>query len=282
MPDLVREVPGNTVHASSVVPTPEPVMQPSWPERVGNAKRGLIIATIAGLFFAFIGPLGTGEAPLWRRLGYWMLVMETGALIGIGASTGIHMWGRLRAHRVAEGALTSAMIAVPLSVVVLAANTLFFEVPIPSLIELLAVAGVVFVVSALITAINYATAPSAPAIVVEIVAAPPTVEGPSRFMERLPMRLRHARLIAIEAEDHYLRVHTDAGSELLLMRLADAVAELSDISGARTHRSWWVARDGVVEVENRQGRTMLMLCGGVTAPVSRTAKAQLSAQGWFG
>jgi DNA-binding LytR/AlgR family response regulator len=278
MPEIVREVPGNTVHAS-------PVVLPAGPEareRIGNAKRGLIIATIAGLFFAFIGPLGTNEAPLLRRLGYWMLVMETGALIGIGVSTGVHLWGKLRSKPVAEGALISALIAVPLSVVVLAANTLFFEVPLPTLIDLLSVAGVVFVVSALITTINYATAPSPPAVIVEIVAAPEQVASPPRFMERLPMRLRHARLIAIEAEDHYLRVHTDAGSELLLMRLADAVAELGDIAGARTHRSWWVARDGVVEVENRQGRMTLMLSGGVSAPVSRTAKAALSAQGWFG
>ena len=38
------------------------------------------------------------------------------------------------------------------------------------------------------------------------------------------MRLRHARLIAIE--EHYLRAHTDAGSDLVLMRMTDTCALL--------------------------------------------------------
>ena len=51
-----------------------------------------------------------------------------------------------------------------------------------------------------------------------------------------------AELYAIESEDHYLRVHTSAGQELILMRLADAVRELAGVEGLQTHRSWWVAR----------------------------------------
>ena len=67
----------------------------------------------------------------------------------------------------------------------------------------------------------------------------------SPFLDRLPLRLRGATIRAVQAEDHYLRLHTDRGSDLILMRLSDAVSELEGLEGARTHRSWWVAREAV-------------------------------------
>lgn len=285
MSGMLREVQGNAVHASpttrpdaGLAPGPAPT-----PASV-NPRRGLIIATVAGLFMTFVGALGTGEAPFWTRLGYWMLVMETGALIGLGASLGIQHWGRLRERPVIEGGLIAFLIAVPLSIVVVSSNALFFETRSAGILDFAFVAGVVFVVSCVITAINYATNPAAPIVMVEAAAETSTAspsDAPARFMARLPMRLRHARLIALEAEDHYLRVHTDAGSELILMRLGDAVAELDGLDGSRTHRSWWVARAAVVDVVVVAGRVSLVLNGGLTAPVSRASKPVLAQAGWL-
>ena len=82
-------------------------------------------------------------------------------------------------------------------------------------------------------------------------------------------------------EDHYLRVHTDAGEELLTMRFADAVKELARAHGFQTHRSWWVAADAVESVRWRQGVGEARLAGGLTAPVSRTHAPTLKAAGWF-
>jgi DNA-binding LytR/AlgR family response regulator len=70
---------------------------------------------------------------------------------------------------------------------------------------------------------------------------------PPKFLERLPLKLRGAEVWAVEAEDHYLRLHTSKGQDLILMRLADAVAELEGIEGAQVHRSWWVARDAITD-----------------------------------
>src|SRR5262249_48854577 len=98
-------------------------------------------------------------------------------------------------------------------------------------------------------------------------SAPP---APPRFLERLPPKLRGADLWAIEAEDHYLRLHTSKGQDLILMRLTDALAELKGLDGAQTHRSWWVAREAFIEVERGDGRATLTLKNGVAAPVSRT------------
>ena len=66
-----------------------------------------------------------------------------------------------------------------------------------------------------------------------------------RFMERLPPKLKGAVIYAVSAEDHYLRLHTSKGSDLILMRMGDAITELDGLEGAQTHRSWWVARDAV-------------------------------------
>jgi DNA-binding LytR/AlgR family response regulator len=117
--------------------------------------------------------------------------------------------------------------------------------------------------------------------------SPPAVAGPAQpptrpaLLGRLPGRLAGAELYAIQAEDHYLRFHTDKGSALLLMRLGDAIAGLDGLEGARTHRSWWVARDAVIGVSRGGGRAMLRLKDGLSAPVSRTYSPALRKAGWF-
>jgi DNA-binding LytR/AlgR family response regulator len=98
---------------------------------------------------------------------------------------------------------------------------------------------------------------------------------------RLPEKLRDARIEAVEAEDHYLRIHTDAGSALILMRLSDAVEELAGVEGARTHRSWWVARHAVRKAERGGGRATLRLASGLQVPASRSYARELRRAGWF-
>ena len=98
---------------------------------------------------------------------------------------------------------------------------------------------------------------------------------------RLPPRLRGGELFAVEAEDHYLRLHTSRGQDIILMRLADAVIELEGLEGARVHRSWWVARGAVVGAERGGGRGALTLKDGSVAPVSRTYSRALRAAGWY-
>ena len=82
-------------------------------------------------------------------------------------------------------------------------------------------------------------------------------------------------------EDHYVRAHTMLGSDLVLLRLRDALGELDGIEGAQVHRSWWVARDAVESVE-RDGRSVrLVLPRGIAAPVARSRMAELTKAGWF-
>ena len=101
------------------------------------------------------------------------------------------------------------------------------------------------------------------------------------FRQRLSARRRAARLIAVAAEDHYLRVHTDAGDELITARFSDALLELAGVAGYQTHRSWWVAADAIDEVRWNRGRGEARLKCGLTVPISRSNAAPLKAAGWF-
>jgi DNA-binding LytR/AlgR family response regulator len=112
-----------------------------------------------------------------------------------------------------------------------------------------------------------------------LVAAPDA--PPPKFLERLPAKLKGAQIYAVEAEDHYLRLHTSLGQDLILLRLSDAIAELEGIEGAQTHRSWWVAREAVTGAERLDGRAVLTLRDGAEVPVSRGFARELRAAGWF-
>ena len=75
-------------------------------------------------------------------------------------------------------------------------------------------------------------------------------------------------VIALSAEEHYVRVITRAGSELIYARFGDAVAEMPEAAGLRVHRSWWVADRGVVQARRGERRYELELCDGSMVPVS--------------
>ncbi len=270
----MRETSENAVHAS---PMAAALPVPAF-------RRAFIIATIAALFLTIIGALGTGSAPLLPRLAYWLVIMETGAALGSGTAFAVQSWGRLRRHRFAEGALVSLAIAVPQTIVVTAATLLVFDNGRPDGAATVIMFLVVLMVSAIMTAISYATNPSPVIVMMSAVAdavpASGVVAAP-RLLTRLPLRLRYARLLALEAEDHYLRVHTDAGSELILLRLSDAVDETDGLDGGRCHRGWWVARAAIAATDRSDGRAELTLATGITVPVSRSYLPALRAAGWF-
>jgi DNA-binding LytR/AlgR family response regulator len=239
--------------------------------------RGLGVALGAGVVLALTGAFGTMGLPLWLRFAYWMPII----LLGAG-------WAHLCAGRVERlvdmderpwltVATLSAAITGPVVVMVWLFTGLVFEGRIYPPVRLVGFIGPVLVVTIALSAINVFLGRAAP---VQTHAAGGEA-APARFLERLPPRLRGATLHAVQAEDHYLRLHTDRGSDLILMRLSDAVAELEGLEGARTHRSWWVSRDAVRGVSRGDGRAVLTLDGGVSAPVSRRYARALREAGWY-
>ena len=91
---------------------------------------------------------------------------------------------------------------------------------------------------------------------------------PVRFLERLPQKLGRD-VIYLNVSGHYVNAVTTEGSGVILMRFADAVAELGDV-GMQVHRSHWVAHRHVTGVFRRDERTMVRVTGGHELPVSRT------------
>ena len=139
------------------------------------------------------------------------------------------------------------------------------------------------------TAASDSAAPIAPEAGQEVSAAEPestqvtqlsSAAGPeggaqARFLDRLPAALGRD-VVYLKVRSHYVNVVTTAGSGALLMRFADAVAELGD-QGMQVHRSYWVARRHVVGIERRADRTVLLLTAGEEVPVSRTYLAAVRA-----
>ena len=109
---------------------------------------------------------------------------------------------------------------------------------------------------------------------------PPLTPQQARFHARLS-RAVSRDVICLEMDDHYVNVYTTGGSCLILMRFADAVAELGGL-GMQVHRSHWVARRHMLATVRRDGRTMLRVTGGRNVPVSRpylpAVRAALRAQ----
>jgi len=125
------------------------------------------------------------------------------------------------------------------------------------------------------TATDEAETASAP-----LSAPPASSPAAASFLDRIPPRLGR-ELLALEMEDHYVRVHTMAGSDLVLMRLRDAIAALSGIDGLQVHRSHWVAATAVAAVERKpDGKLVLRLTNGLCVPVSRSHAAAVRAAGW--
>lgn len=264
----MREATGKAVHASRTAGL-----------FLGREK-GFLVALVAAPVMAVLAPLGTGAVPWWPRFAYWLLLMLAGAALGLGASVLVERWGRLKHRPIVQGLAVAALMALPLTLLVALASSLFFGRGMFGLRASLILFGIVLMIATVFSTITVLLehhgqgAGQAP--VDEATAAR------ARFAERLPLPLRRAAILALEAEDHYLRVHLEGGqSTLILLRLGDAIAELTAVPGAQTHRSWWVAEGAVAKIAKADGRAVLTLEGGTEVPVSRTYYRALAEAGWL-
>lgn len=253
-----------------------------------KALRILSVTTGAAILLTLVGAFGTGDRPLPLRLAFWTVVMEVGALAGMGASAALQQWGRLASRPVAEWAVMSVLIAIPLTLVTMGAVAAF-GMPLAGGGDAPSMFAAALAVSSAVTAVAYLATRSPAAA--DHGAGPKQAEGhdpsttqpaPPRLLERLPAHARLTDVLALQSEDHYVRVHQAESSHLVLVRLADAISEMAPVPGARTHRSWWVARAAVRETRTADGRGELTLSSGLTVPVSRTELPSLRRLGWPG
>ncbi|MGA0604214.1 LytTR family DNA-binding domain-containing protein [Caulobacter sp. KR2-114] len=231
---------------------------------------------IIGVVLTSAGAFGTSALQILPRLLYWLAMMVVGASVGVTVARFAipESWFRRRWYLVMLPIALGT--AVPMSLITALADSLvthhrfrlahITEVFPTTLITTTAITALAFLIRRRPPVATHAAPAGAPA---------------AKFLSRLPDRLKGAELWAVEAEDHYLRLHTSLGQDLILMRLSDALAELEGIEGAQTHRSWWVAKAAVVEAERADGRATLTLKDRAKAPVSRSFLPLLRDEGWF-
>jgi hypothetical protein len=237
---------------------------------VGIVRWCAIVAGL-GLIFAWLGVYGTSQVPFLQRFAFWTTTMVVGA--GGFAIVEPFVWGR-RFERIAPifkiGA-TALIISIPVTLTLV---FLLNRSP-PTLNYLTMQFGYVLVISLIITSASYLLK-----MATQNQTAPePSVDPVGGFLQRLPVKFHTADLYAVSSEDHYLRVHTSLGEELILMRLADAVRELEGAEGLQVHRSWWIAKSGITDEKRVDGRSLLVLPNGTEVPVSRSYRAKAKAEG---
>ncbi|MGE7206053.1 LytTR family DNA-binding domain-containing protein [Sphingomonas sp. NPDC019816] len=236
-----------------------------------------------GLLLAVLGPFGTFGSHFAYRLIYWITLMLAGyALYKPMMAGSLALAERLHLPDVAGWATAAILASLPMSIIVWWVERPGVPLRWPDADRALLLYGNVLVIGGLASLLLWhgqkrrrvTSAPAAPE------PAPPAADPRPALLDRLPPGFG-PDIFALEMEDHYLRVHGAYGSELILLRMRDAVQEVAPLVGAQVHRSWWVARDAVREA-HREGRGLrLILTGGVEARVSRAMVPVLEAEGWW-
>lgn len=259
---------------------------PFQPARLGVQ---LATALVLALGLAVLGPFGTyTDLSVPLRYAYWVglvLVGYADILLAAHALAALRPGGR-HLWTLASVTLVSAIPTALAVAWVESVTRLQHPVPLSvfprvyGCVVLIQLTLVLFLtrLQPSLSALLLRREPDAPAVPLAAPEAPAPVvpAAPSPFFKRIPVHLG-SDLLALGAEDHYLRVITAVGSDLILMRMSDALAELGDGAGLQVHRSWWVARAAIESVSRSNGRTALVLKNGLEVPVSRTYLAAVRA-----
>ena len=208
-----------------------------------------------------VAPFGSGETMrALPRLGYWLVMIALTYAGGYGVSAYCRAAMPDRFSPPLRSLVTAVANGLTIMAIVLAVNWALIDF-VPSGQDAYTLPLSVFVIGAVVT------------LILQLVAKPSTAPAaaPSlpSILSRLPMEKRGA-LVAISVEDHYVRIRTDKGEEMILMRLADAIKEVGQTAGLQVHRSHWVATAAVTSAKRTGDRAILTMSHGADIPVSRT------------
>lgn len=96
--------------------------------------------------------------------------------------------------------------------------------------------------------------------------APSMPTGLAALLDGVPLE----DVVAVQAQDHYILVHTSRGRRLVHHRFRDAVSDLAACEGAQVHRSWWVSAAAVSASKRVAGTSALRIGEALTVPIGRT------------
>ncbi len=227
----------------------------------------VVISFGAGLVLSILAPYGTGRLNTSERFAYWVGLCMAG---GFGAAIfdivshlknlTRNIWLTALGRSIGSAALVSAFVLYsqsPNNTPAGIALTLFY----------------VWIIAILIC--------STGALIELASRKPAAVRTRASLIDRLKPALRSAEIYALSSEDHYVRIMTSKGDDLVLMRLKDAIAETAPLRGIQTHRSWWVAENGTEKSTFTNGKSEIVLKNGHITPVSRSGKSRLKEAGWI-
>ena len=109
---------------------------------------------------------------------------------------------------------------------------------------------------------------------------PDTHEALPDFLQRAGIEAI-SEVMALEADEHYVRVHHAGGSSMVLHRFGSAIECLPETAGLRVHRSWWVADAAVASASRGGRRWQLSLTTGHKVNISDTYLDAVRQRGWL-
>ncbi|MEM9085972.1 MAG: LytTR family transcriptional regulator DNA-binding domain-containing protein [Pseudomonadota bacterium] len=241
---------------------------------------------LGGLLLGYVGATDSYELPLLVRLSLWLGLCAVGGVIAVtieraAVGSGLQSRSFLFWWILLTAGLAVAMIPVIFLVNSSGSYSQFANLPLFAL-NSFAISAALVAFRLLIGTLPVSKVPDEKAADDQSDQAWSAEQAPERplLLGRLTAGLQSARLLALKSEGHYLKVFTDQGSELILMRLKDALAETGPVEGMQVHRSWWLARREGIERRNRDGRIELKLDEDNWVPVSRTHRSAWLKEDW--
>jgi DNA-binding LytR/AlgR family response regulator len=223
-----------------------------------------------GAFMGLIGPFGNYSASLLPRIGYWIAAALIGTVVFGTAVKSIANRQPSAPRSLLWLLLIVAALALPFAFASrLAAGLLWSAADEISLLEWYLQ---VLVIAAPLSAGGL--------LLLRRRAGMPSAAIP---LERAPgsLGVEPDAVLCLQMEDHYVRVHHQGGSRLVLTTMGQAQEALGPAKGLQVHRSWWVAERAIAHaiVEGRNVR--LRLTNGLVVPVARSAIVKIRAAGWL-
>lgn len=248
----------------------------------GAALAGFVVFSFG---FALGAPFGSHILSSFQdRLIFWAPLVFFGLLVASVYRGLIMGCCGVTSHRRAAvylAALISATLAPPIHLI-MQRNFAEAAQSLPSLLEitllLVTIVFALFAVQGSAPMLKGKRDTAASAKVTQTVA--PAPEQLARLAERLDPDVR-GKVLHISGRDHYVDVQTAKGEAVLLMRFADAMAEVCPRDGDQIHRSHWVSWSAVESVERKGTKTNLILSCGKRIPVSKNHLPKLAARNFI-
>ena len=238
-----------------------------------SLRNGIWITVLAVAVLTLSGPFGTYDSlDLGTRLWFWTVSMLAGTLfiqasvilaLKIGPSTMRGVYG---------AAITGTLIgSVPATAIIMIIFESFtgaelYNADFPLLWSNVALVGCIVSCGHVFAQTGRMRGESAePPVdtkmeVLEIQHVP--------LLTRLPNGTRPCQIMSFSMQDHYVEVTMMEGQSLLLMRLTDAINELGDLKGVRSHRSHWVSERHLVDIKRDGRKFVAVLTDGRKIPIS--------------